>query len=111
MFDNTPVSLGCNWIPGGNKIQLNSIAGKTYYFKLSFDDQIGFALANITLSINNISQGTQLSKTTGGTTHDPDIDTYFIFKWLSTITGSIVIDFSTTQTALGHDSYCIILSD
>uniref|UniRef100_A0A6C0HJH8 Uncharacterized protein n=1 Tax=viral metagenome TaxID=1070528 RepID=A0A6C0HJH8_9ZZZZ len=111
MFNTNPVSIGCNWIPGGNQIQMNSIAGKTYYFKLSFDDQSGFSNANITLLINGISQGVQFSQITNGTIYDPDIDTFFIFTWVSTITGNIIVDFNTVQNALGHDSYCIILSN
>uniref|UniRef100_A0A6C0JZY4 Uncharacterized protein n=1 Tax=viral metagenome TaxID=1070528 RepID=A0A6C0JZY4_9ZZZZ len=79
MFNNNPVSIGCSWIPGGNQIQFDSISGKTYYFKLSFDDQIGFSLANITLTINGSSQGIQFSRITNGTIYDPDIDTFFIF--------------------------------
>jgi hypothetical protein len=110
MFDNNPTSVGCNWI-GNNQIQLDTITGKTYYFKLSFDAQIGFSLANITLSINGISEGIQFSRVTNGTSSDPDIDTFFIFKWTSNITGTVLVNFYTIQTAAGGDSYCIILSN
>jgi hypothetical protein len=112
MFNGNPATIGCIWLQN-NKIQFNSIAGKTYYFNLSFDHQVGFSLANITLYINNVSQGTQFSRITHSIPGNPDIDvdTHFIFKWISNITGLITIDFSTTQTSLGADSYCIILSN
>uniref|UniRef100_A0A6C0JY86 Uncharacterized protein n=1 Tax=viral metagenome TaxID=1070528 RepID=A0A6C0JY86_9ZZZZ len=32
-------------------------------------------------------------------------------KWTSNTTGTAVIDFYTAQLAIGHDSYCIILTN